>query len=135
MDLKDKKQVRNCWKNHNFKESLRHALAGLACVWRDERNFRFDVWAAAGVIILGALLRLQLIEWLWLGWAIMSVLASELWNTVLENVVDLVTDYQRHPLAKKAKDMASAAVLLNAIFAAFVGISVLGVRLWQLLIR
>ncbi|AUJ32218.1 MAG: diacylglycerol kinase family protein [Liquorilactobacillus nagelii] len=135
MDLKDKKQLQNCWKNHNFKESLRHALAGLACVWHEERNFRFDVFVATAVIILGVLLHLQLLEWLWLGWAIMSVLVSELWNTVLENVVDLVTQFHRHPLAKKAKDMASAAVLLNAVFAAIIGLSVLGFRLWQLLAK
>lgn len=46
-----------------------------------------------------------------LGWLL---LASELINTAVESVVDLVsTDY--HPLAKKSKDAASAMTLLTFI--------------------
>ena len=41
----------------------------------------------------------------------------EFLNTIFENVVDLVTDYEYHPLAKKAKDIAAGAVLVTAFFA------------------
>ncbi|WP_010580329.1 diacylglycerol kinase family protein [Liquorilactobacillus vini] len=134
MDLKDKEQQRR-WKNHNFCQSLRHALTGLKTVWLDERNFRFDTAAMMVAILLGVCLKLSLYEWLWICWSIISVLANEIWNTVIENVVDLVTKFHSDPLAKKAKDMASAAVLLNAIFALLVGVTIFGIKIWQLFIR
>ncbi len=57
------------------------------------------------------------------GWGlcVTLVLVSELWNTVLENVVDLITECKRDPLAKKAKDIASGAVFVTAVFAAISG--------------
>jgi undecaprenol kinase len=132
MDSKNKKQ-QNRWKNHNFGESLRHALSGLTTVWKDERNFKFDTVAAVAAIFLGLYLKLAVAEWFWIGWCIISVLTSELWNTVAENIIDLMTHYQRNPLAKKAKDMASAAVLLNAVFALIVGLVIFGTKIWLLI--
>ena len=41
-------------------------------------------------------------------------------NTIFETIVDMVTDYKFHPLAKKAKDIAAGAVLVTGIFAVIV---------------
>lgn len=50
-----------------------------------------------------------------------GMLALETMNTAIERTVDLITeDY--HPLAKTAKDIAAAAVLIYAVTAAVVGV-------------
>ncbi|MFT8565917.1 MAG: diacylglycerol kinase family protein [Liquorilactobacillus satsumensis] len=118
MDLKNKK---NKWKHRHFWQSFCHASAGLLTAWKEERNLRFHSFAAIAVFLLAWLLQLGLFEWLWLGLCVTLVLVSELWNTVLENVVDLITECKRDPLAKKAKDIASGAVFVTAVFAAISG--------------
>jgi diacylglycerol kinase len=57
--------------------------------------------------------------------AIGTVITAEAVNTAIENLTDLVSP-QKHPLAANAKDAAAGAVLLSAIAAAAVGISIFG---------
>ena len=52
---------------------------------------------------------------------VVVVLAAEMVNTMVEALVDLVTE-EYHPLAKVAKDVAAGVVLLCAIGAAAVGV-------------
>lgn len=60
-------------------------------------------------------------EWLAIILASGLVLSAEAFNTAIELVVDLVSpDF--HPLAKNAKDVAAAAVLIAAATAAIVGV-------------
>lgn len=83
------------------------------------------------VVIVSYVLSLSLTEWLWMLLASFLVLVMEIWNTVIENTIDLVSpDY--HPLAKKAKDMAAAAVLFTSIFAVIVGAIILLPKIIQL---
>ena len=49
------------------------------------------------------------------------VLMSEFFNTAIEYVVDLASP-KVHPLAKAAKDTASAGVLMMSLIAAIIGI-------------
>ena len=58
--------------------------------------------------------------------------SSELVNTAIESVVDLVTT-ERKPLAKTAKDTAAGAVLVAAIMAAIVGLIIFVPRIASLL--
>lgn len=118
MACNDKKQTT---KNHNFMLSLKHALEGIVVIYREERNFRKHLLAALIIVILGLLFKLHQQEWLWLFVAIFAVLILEMLNTIIENVVDLIVDYQFHPLAKKIKDIAAGAVLMTALFAVIVG--------------
>ncbi len=84
------------------------------------------------VVIMGLIFNVTISEWLWLFLSIFLVISSEVWNSAIENVVDLATNYKRHPLAKKAKDMAAAAVLLAAIFSLITATLVFGPHIWQL---
>jgi diacylglycerol kinase len=52
------------------------------------------------------------------------VFVAEMFNTVMETVVDLATE-EYHPLARQAKDVAAGAVLIAAITAVAVGILIL----------
>lgn len=129
MDLKNKK---NKWKHTKFKQSFYHACQGLKTVMGEERNLRFHLLAAAVALILGWILKLASTEWLWLCLSIALVLINEIWNTVAENIVDLVTGYQYNILAKKAKDMAAGAVLLSALFALIVALIIFVPKIWHL---
>ena len=81
---------------------------------------------------MGFLLHVSIGEWLWLALCVFLVISSEVWNSAIENVVDLATNYKRHPLAKKAKDMAAAAVLLAAIFSLIVASLIFLPKIWHL---
>jgi diacylglycerol kinase len=59
----------------------------------------------------------------------MAVWMAEFMNTALEAVVDMVMP-DLHPLAKVAKDIAAAAVLVGAIGAVLIGLLILGPPLW-----
>lgn len=64
------------------------------------------------------------VEWLFIITAVFLVLITETLNSAIEYTVDLITgDY--HILARYAKDIAAAAVLLASIYAVIVGMIIL----------
>jgi len=73
------------------------------------------------VVVAGAVLRLPPAAWALVFLSIALVVAAELVNSAIETVVDLVSP-QEQPLAKRAKDIAAAAVLVAAGGAVAVGI-------------
>jgi undecaprenol kinase len=85
---------------------------------------RIHAVAALAVVLLGALLRVSATSWALLALAIGLVLSAELLNTALEAAVDLVSP-EDHPLAKQAKDVAAAAVLVASLAALAVAVFVL----------
>lgn len=94
-------------------------LAGYKAAWQDEEAFR--------QICLLAVIGLPLACWLGRDWAESVLLAVplvlcllvELLNSAIENVVDRIS-LEWHPLAKKAKDMGSAAQFTAQLFLAAV---------------
>jgi diacylglycerol kinase len=79
---------------------------------------------AAIVLVAGAILRLSALGWAIVVLAIALVLAAELANTAIEAVVDLASP-DEHPLARRAKDVAAAGVLVASAGAAAAGALVL----------
>ncbi|HHT01719.1 MAG TPA: diacylglycerol kinase family protein [Firmicutes bacterium] len=108
--------------------SFRDALRGLGAVWRAERNFRIHTAAAYGVLWGAWLLGLSFLEWVALVLTIGLVLTMEVWNTVLEAVVDLSSP-EWNDLARWTKDAAAGAVFLAAAGAIATGVLVFGPRL------
>lgn len=109
--------------------SFAHAWEGLRFVLSFERNARIHLLAALLVVAVGFWLRLERIEWALVLFAVGIVFISEMLNTVVELVIDLVT--QEHlPLAKYAKDVAAGATLVAALVAALIGLLILGPKLW-----
>ena len=84
--------------------------------------------ATIAVVIAGAVLRVGAVQWACLALAIGLVLVAEMFNTVVEALIDLHTS-QLHPLAKAAKDVAAGAVLIASIAALGVAIAVFVPRL------
>lgn len=81
------------------------------------------------VVLLGFLLQVSLVEWVFLLLSIGGVISLELINSSIENLVDLVTE-EYHPLAKKAKDMAAAAVFIFSMVSIIIGMIIFIPRLW-----
>ena len=65
-------------------------------------------------------LKINLIEWCIVTFAIVLVIGAELFNTAIETIVDMVSP-EKNPKAKLAKDISAAAVLSIAIGAAIIG--------------
>ena len=102
-----------------FIKSFGYAIQGIVTAMR-EQNFRFHVLSDVIVMITGLFTGLSIIEWIIIVLVITLVIGAEMFNTAIERVVDLVSpDY--HPLAKQAKDIAAAAVLVFAACSVIIG--------------
>ncbi len=115
----------------NLWRSFGYAFAGLGHVLRTQRNFRIHLVIVALIVSVGFYVGLAGVEWAVLIICIALVLAGEMMNTVVETIVDMASP-EYHPLAKIAKDVAAAAVLLTAIASVLVGLLVLGPHLLRL---
>lgn len=104
--------------------SFEHAYRGLISAVRTQRNMRFHVLAAVGVLVLSLLVGVSELELAVLVLTILMVFVTEMLNTAMEFVVDLVTT-EYHPLAKLAKDVSAGAVLVSSVGAVLVGYLVL----------
>jgi diacylglycerol kinase (ATP) len=111
--------------------SFGHALRGLGVLLR-QPNAQIHVAVALGVTALGLALQVSALEWCALTLAMALVLGAEALNTAIELVVDMAQP-EWHALARDAKDVAAAAVLVCSLGAAVVGLWVLGPKLWTLL--
>ncbi len=103
-------------------DAFGHAGRGVV-VLLGEAHGRIHAVAAVVVILLGLRLGISATNWALLVICIALVLAAEAINTALERLVDLVSP-QWHALARDAKDLAAAGVLIAAIGAAVVGLIV-----------
>ena len=89
------------------------------------------IHAVISVVVFALAIWLQLsrVEWAVLILTVMVVWMAEFFNTAIEAVVDMAApDY--HPLAKVAKDVAAAAVLVGALGAVIIGLLIMGPALW-----
>ncbi len=103
-----------------FLPALSYALNGLKIVWKTQQNFRFHTLTAVIVLILSFSLSVNKVEWMLIIMVIAGMFVVEIVNSAIEFTVDLVTE-EFHPLAKKAKDLAAAAVLVYAIASVCIG--------------
>lgn len=116
---------------NKFIKGFLYALSGLVDTFKTELNFRFHTLCILLAAALGIYVSLRPWEWLWVGLAIALVLSTELLNTAIESLSNLVSpDYQ--PLIKKAKDASAAAVLIAALFALMVAFVVFLPKVWSL---
>ncbi len=120
-------------RSQNLLESFRFAFAGLWYVLRTQRNMHIHLSITAVVVALGLWLKLPPAHWAVLVLVIGLVLISEMINTMIEKLVDLVSP-EYHPLAKVVKDVMAGTVLLTAFISIIVGVLVLGPPLLERLV-
>ena len=109
--------------------SFRYAFEGWWYVLRTQRNAWIHAVASVAVFGLAWWLELSRWEWAILLLTSMAVWMAEFINTAVETVVDMVMP-EYHPLAKAAKDIAAAAVLVGALGAVVIGLLIMGPPLW-----
>ena len=119
-------------KNRTYIQSFKYAFKGIETVFKEERNMKTHVFLGALTLFLCLFLHLTVHEWTWILLSIFMIWIMEIWNTVIENLVEPTTNHTYHPLAKKAKDMAAAAVLLTAFFSVIVGALILIPKIYEL---
>ena len=94
--------------------SFKYAFEGIGVMLRSQQNAWIHMAATIMVVIFGYILNLSYTEWCFIVLAIMAVWMAEALNTAFEFLAD-VTNPEFHPLVKKSKDVAAAAVLISAI--------------------
>lgn len=105
---------------NNLIKSFSNAFRGAATVFKEERNFRVQIFMGIFVILASFVLSLNIIEKSILILLAIIVLTLEMLNSVLERFVDVLKP-RVHSYVKDVKDIAAGAVLLSSLGALIVG--------------
>ena len=110
--------------------SFGHAFRGWWYVMRTQHNAWIHALISVVVFAVAFWLRIGAHDWAVIILTVAIVFAAEFMNTAIEVVVDLASP-QMHPLAKIAKDVGAASVLMTALAAVMIGLLILGPPLWS----
>ena len=106
---------------NNLIKSFAHAFSGIAQLLSQERNARIHVLAASLAVAMGFICGITHVEWCMIVLCIVCVISAEAINTSIERIVNIVSP-EYNELAKNAKDIAAAAVLILAMGAGVIGV-------------
>ncbi len=109
----------------NRVKSLGYAVAGWIYMLRHQKNTRIQAVASIGIVFVALWLGINTTEWAILILTITMVWMAEFINAAVEATVNLSTS-EYHPMAKVAKDVAAATVLLGVVAAVLIGLLILG---------
>jgi diacylglycerol kinase (ATP) len=98
----------------NFFSSVRYAIDGFFAALKHEPSFREGLIFALLLTPLAIILPINAVSTALMVSALILILIAEMINSAIEWTIDYVRPEQ-HPLAKRVKDMASAAVFLSYI--------------------
>ena len=110
--------------------SFKFAIAGVSYLFRTQRNARIHAVFAVAACAVSAWLRISREDWAIIILTIAMVLILEGLNTAIEAAVDLASPAY-HDLAKTAKDVSAAMVLIAAAASAIIGLLIFGPPLWH----
>lgn len=108
----------------NLKNKFAHALRGIGIGIREQKSFLVHLPVAIAVCTVAWLLEVDSIRFCILMVCIAVVLAAELFNSSLESLAKAITR-ESDSRIRDALDLASAAVLVSAVFAAVIGLIIL----------
>jgi len=103
-----------------------YSWAGLRAAYLGESAFRQEIWLTAVATPLAFWLGRDWVQVALLLGSLLLVLIVELLNSAIEAAIDRVS-FELHELSKRAKDIASAAVLLALLLCA----GIWAAALWQ----
>lgn len=104
-------------------KSFAYAFSGVMYALKNNQNLRIHFLAAILVAVLSILFHLDGFEMGILGVIILLVIVSEMINSAIEEMVDLITLEHRKE-AKVAKDVAAGMVLVTSMGSVIVGLLV-----------
>lgn len=104
-----------------------YSMAGLRQAYQGESAFRQETWLAVLLLPAAFLIGRSWVEIALLAGSVLIVMIVELLNSAVEAAVDRV-GFEMHELSGRAKDIASAAVLLSLLLCAGIWMSALWTR-------
>jgi diacylglycerol kinase (ATP) len=107
--------------------AMHYSLDGLRAAWTGEDAFRQELILAAFMVPAALLIPVSLVERLMLIGSVVLVLIVELLNTAVEAAIDRHS-FEINPLAKRAKDLGSAAVMMALVLTAGIWVAILWAR-------
>lgn len=110
-------------KSKKIINSFKYAIQGVYASFKTERNMKIHFSIMILVIIAGILFKINKYEWALCILCFAIIISGELFNTAIENIVDMVMPYKNEK-AKLIKDISAGGVLVLAIGAAGVGLIV-----------
>ena len=110
-------------KVNKLSNSFKYAGNGIFSAFKSELNMQVHFCLMLLVILCGIIFEISLLEWQICIVLFGVVIGAEIFNTAIETVVDLVMP-NINEKAKLAKDLAAGAVLIIAISAAVVGLTI-----------
>ena len=102
---------------------MSYAFSGLWQSFRKEKHMQLHALSAIFVIAAGLYFQITRFEWITVLGCIALVMITEIINSGIEKICDMITKEIHHTI-KYIKDVSAAAVLLACIFAVVVGVIV-----------
>lgn len=101
--------------------SFSFAWDGIKEAFQNEPNFRIHIIVAILASLMGFYFKISQSEWMVLLLTITTVIVLELINTAIEAIVDIASP-KINKLAKIAKDVSAAAVLIASLASILIGV-------------
>lgn len=105
-----------------FSKSFSFAIRGLFIAYKSQRNFRAQIFVGSLALILAAVLGFSMVEFCLLLFVIAMVLICEMFNSVIEFVLDATYRNKYSKLVEMSKDMSAGAVLLATFLSIIIGL-------------
>jgi diacylglycerol kinase len=112
-------------------KSFRYAFEGVFHALINEPNFRIQLLIVLVSVFMGSYLRINNVEWGLLAISLGLLLAAEMINTVVEEILDHFFK-EKNPVVKIVKDLAAGYVLVTSAITLAILILVFGPRLSQI---
>lgn len=103
-----------------FSRSFGYAMRGLRYAFVYEKNFQNEIGIALVVVAAMVYFRVTRSEAIILFLVMFGVLVTELLNTMMERMVDILKP-RVHPYARLIKDLMAASVLMASMLAVVIG--------------
>ncbi|AUG57424.1 MAG TPA: phosphatase PAP2 family protein [Ruminiclostridium sp.] len=107
-------------KNKNLSDSFNNAIKGIIYVIKSERNMKIHVAVSILVLFMSLFLDLTKLEFIVICFSIGMVMTAEIFNTAIEEIVDLITTGY-HPKIRIIKDVAAGGVLVASFISLIIG--------------
>lgn len=133
--LKGQKEVRA--KEYGYRRyinSWKNSFEGYKYAYTHEQSLLLHIFFSVVAIVCGIVFNITGTQWILLFLVMVVILVAELLNTAIEATVDLITE-DFHPLAKVAKDCASASVTTATLLAITVGVYVFIPQIIELIFK
>jgi diacylglycerol kinase len=116
---------------NKFLKSFTYAFNGLKYCFKNELNFKVQLFFAIVTVGLGLSFSLSITEWIIILFCIGIVLSAELFNTVIEIICNKI-DPNYNSTIKIIKDVSAAAVLVLSLVSAIIGLLIFIPKIFKL---